>query len=99
MTTFNTITGPCWAKSLKASRARRIKRKNTIMDSITETLQKELDDTKKILSNANDEWAEDHTKLQELCLKAGYSEKEVYGDRYYVPGIQCLAELLFNKIK
>jgi hypothetical protein len=66
------------------------------MDTLA--LRKELEETKKILSLANDEWADDHTKLQELCLKAGYSEKEVYGDRYYVPGIVCLAELLFKKI-
>ena len=66
------------------------------MDTIA--LRKELEETKKILTMANEEWADDHTKLQELCLKAGYSEKEVYGDSYYVPGIVCLGEMLFKKI-
>jgi hypothetical protein len=45
------------------------------------------------------DWAEDHTHLQDLCLKAGYSPEEVYGDSYGVPGISDLADMLFEKIK
>jgi hypothetical protein len=44
-------------------------------------------------------WAEDHTHLQDLCLKAGYSPEEVYGDSYGVPGISDLAAMLYEKTK
>lgn len=43
------------------------------------------------------EWAEDHTYLQNLCRKAGFSEEEVEGDTYGVPGIMDLADMLFSK--
>jgi hypothetical protein len=45
------------------------------------------------------DWAEDHTHLQDLCLKAGYSPEEVYGDSYGVPGISDLADMLYEKTK
>ena len=44
------------------------------------------------------DWAEDHTHLQELCLKAGFSEDEVYGDSYGVPCIMDLAEMLSARL-
>ena len=44
------------------------------------------------------DWADDHTHLQKLCLKAGFSFKEVEGDRYSVPSIMDLADMLFSKI-
>lgn len=45
-----------------------------------------------------EEWAEDHTYLQCLCKEVGYSEDEVEGDSYGVPGIQQLAKMLRDKI-
>ena len=47
---------------------------------------------------SNREWAEDHSALQELCKQAGCSDYAIYGDSYGVPGIQALAQLLFDKI-
>ena len=44
------------------------------------------------------DWADDHTHLQKLCLKAGFSFKEVEGDNYSVPSIMDLADMLFSKI-
>ena len=45
------------------------------------------------------DWAEDHTHLQDLCLKAGYSPEEVYGDSYGVPDVSDLADMLYEKTK
>lgn len=43
-------------------------------------------------------WAEDHTHLQNLCREVGYSEDEVEGNSYGVPGIMDLADMLRSKI-
>ena len=48
--------------------------------------------------NACEEWAEDHTHLQNLCRAAGCTEHEVEGDSYGVPGIIQLADLLRDKL-
>ncbi len=48
---------------------------------------------------SNREWSEDHSFLQDLCKKAGYSDIAVYGDSYGVPSIQDLADMLFDKIQ
>lgn len=48
--------------------------------------------------HACEEWAEDHTHLQNLCRAAGCTEHEVEGDRYGVPGIMELADLLRDKL-
>lgn len=48
---------------------------------------------------ANQDWAEDHTCLQNLCLKAGIAESKVLGDSYGVPCIQDLAEMLVEKLR
>jgi hypothetical protein len=51
-----------------------------------------------LLAQMCDEWAEDHTALQKMCLEAGCSEDEVYGDSYGVPAIQDLAAMLRDKL-
>ena len=40
------------------------------------------------------EWADDHTYLQDLCRKAGFTEQEVEGDSYGIPCISELARML-----
>ena len=40
------------------------------------------------------EWAEDHTYLQNLAKKIGVSPTKVEGDSYSVPGIQELADMI-----
>lgn len=59
---------------------------------------KPLATTKKSLQVACNEWAEDHTHLQNLCREVGYSEDEVEGNSYGVPGIKELADMLRAKI-
>lgn len=44
-------------------------------------------------SNSLD-WARDHTHLQKLCRERGFSEFEVEGDSFGVPGITDLADML-----
>lgn len=56
-------------------------------------------DYREMFKTSCEEWAEDHSFLQELCKKAGYGDHAIYGDSYGVPGIQDLAQLLFDKIK
>ena len=51
-----------------------------------------------ILDFANKEWEKDYIYLQNLCLQLGYSQKEIHGDSYYVPGIKCLADMIFAKV-
>jgi hypothetical protein len=41
------------------------------------------------------DWADDHTYLQGLCVKLGYSKEETEWDGYSVPGIKELADKLF----
>ena len=48
----------------------------------------------KINHTASLDWVHDHTHLQNLCRAAGWPEFEVEGDRYGVPGIIELADLL-----
>lgn len=66
--------------------------------------KKLIDDLKPVatvkegLKMACNEWAEDHTHLQNLCREVGYSEDDVEGNSYYVPGIIDLANLLRAKI-
>jgi hypothetical protein len=40
-------------------------------------------------------WADDHIHLQELCVKAGFTQEEVEGDGY---GCVTLADMLYSKI-
>lgn len=58
-----------------------------------------LEEKDKTIQQLYKDWAEDCTHLQKLCLKAGYSEEEVYGDSYYVPGIMDLADMLFERLE
>jgi hypothetical protein len=44
-------------------------------------------------------WAEDHSYIQRVCQKHGFSELEVEGDQWGVPDIQNLADLLDKKIE
>jgi hypothetical protein len=45
-----------------------------------------------------DDWAHDHTHLQNLCRKAGYDEHAVEGDSYGIRSITQLADMLMAKI-
>lgn len=43
--------------------------------------------------------ASDHRYLTNLCEKYGFSEQEIHGDSWGVPGIQELADLLDRRIQ
>jgi len=45
-----------------------------------------------------DEWAEDHTHLQDLCRAAGCNDLEIDGDNYGVPGIIDLSNSLRDRL-
>lgn len=45
------------------------------------------------------EWVDDHTFLQKLCVEAGYTQDEVEGDGYAIHSIQGLATMLVEKLK
>ncbi len=62
------------------------------------TLRRELEAQKRMLMHACEDWAEDHTHLQNLCRAAGCTEHEVEGDRHGVPSIIDLANLLRDKL-
>lgn len=62
-------------------------------------MERERDEAREISRMSSVDWAEDHTHLQNLCRKAGATEREVEGDSYGVPGIMELADLLFEKLK
>lgn len=69
------------------------------IEAFCREMDEKITDLGKLFKIACQEWAEDHTYLQELCLKEGLTEDEVYGDSYGVPGIQDLVEMLVRKIK
>jgi hypothetical protein len=66
-------------------------------DTIAEA-STEMDRLAKALMHCAEDWADDHTHLQDLCIKAGIPADEVHGDSYGVPGIQELSNLLAAKI-
>lgn len=47
----------------------------------------------------SENWAEDHTHLQNICRKHGATEQEAEGDEYGIPDIQSLADWLDRKIE
>lgn len=53
-----------------------------------------LEEANETIRDLCNEWAEDHTMLQEACIRAGYSKSEVEGDSYGVPDIQELTKML-----
>ncbi|HEY5893078.1 MAG TPA: hypothetical protein VIT91_07595 [Chthoniobacterales bacterium] len=61
------------------------------------SLHRKIDEQARLIRNCCDEWADDHTHLQALCLKAGCHEDQVSGDSHHVPGIQELADMLADK--
>ena len=52
----------------------------------------------RINKNDCDDWAHDHTHLQNLCRKAGYDEHAVEGDSYGIRSITQLGDMLMAKI-
>lgn len=45
-----------------------------------------------------EEWADDHTRLQDLCREAGCTDFEIEGDSYGVPGVVDLAIALRDRV-
>lgn len=62
-------------------------------------LCKERDELKAINYRANLDWADDDTKLREMCLKVGIPQNLIDGDTHYAPHIVGLGELLVQKIE
>jgi hypothetical protein len=52
-----------------------------------------------IIQNMCRDWAEDHTRLQEIALQCGVSQEEVDGDAHVVPDIVRLAEMAVERLK
>jgi hypothetical protein len=59
----------------------------------------EIERLRTINRSACEEWAADHTHLQNLCRAVGRAEHEVEGDSYYVPSISELADMLYCENK
>lgn len=55
--------------------------------------------TKRARETNNLDRSEDHTHLEELCLKAGVPTEKVDGDSYGVPGIMELGDLLLERVE
>lgn len=45
-----------------------------------------------------EQWADDHTRLQDLCREAGCTDLEIEGDNYGVPGVVDLAIALRDRV-
>jgi hypothetical protein len=45
-----------------------------------------------------EEWADDHTRLQDLCREAGCTDFEIEGDNYGAPGVVDLAISLRDRV-
>lgn len=62
-------------------------------------LERELATESAINQRNCEDWAHDHTYLQNLCRKAGYDEQAVEGDRYGIRSIEELGDMLLAKIE
>ena len=61
------------------------------------TLRARVADLEKIKKNECDDWAHDHTHLQNLCRDVGYDEKAVEGDKWGIRSITELGDMLRAK--
>lgn len=61
-------------------------------------LERELATQKRINMTMCEEWASDHTHLQELCVKAGIPREQTEADENGGKGIDELADMLFAKL-
>lgn len=61
-------------------------------------MKSEIKLLQKQISLLCEEWADDDTFIENLCLLNGLSEEEVYGNTYYVPGVQEKVEMLVKKL-
>lgn len=62
-------------------------------------LQRKLSDEKAITRALCNEWAACDTYIENLCLKFGISEDDVYGNSYYVPSIEEKVDMLIKQIE
>lgn len=53
---------------------------------------------KKTIANLCEDWAEDHTHLQELCIKAGCDAETVYDNSVGILSISDLADMLVKQL-
>jgi len=60
-------------------------------------LRAQIADLKKIIKNECDDWAHDHTHLQNLCRQIGYDEHAVEGDKWGIRSITELGDMLRAK--
>lgn len=67
--------------------------------SFARELERELATECAINQRNCEDWAHDHTHLQNLCRKAGYDENAVEGDRYGIRSIEQLGDMLMEKIE
>ena len=67
-------------------------------DELIVKMKQEIELQEALIKRHCDEWADDHTHLQNLCRKHGFSEARVEGDERGIPTISDLADLLDKKI-
>lgn len=60
-------------------------------------LRKQLDDRTGQVKHLCEDWAHDHTELQNRCRAAGCPEIDVTGDQYGTPGILALVDALVRQ--
>jgi len=60
-------------------------------------LRARVADLEKINKNECDDWANDHTHLQNLCRQVGYDEHAVEGDEWGIRSITKLGDMLRAK--
>lgn len=70
---------------------------NEILDELWKLLG-ELSKKEKLLKQSCDDWAEDHTYLQETAKRIGIDSKRIYGNSYGVPGIQELVDMIVEHL-
>ena len=65
-------------------------------DELFDTISKEQ--LNSMLNMANEQWAEDDTFINDVCLLNEVPEFEIYGNSYGVPGIQEKVKSLVIKL-
>ena len=67
------------------------------LHSLCRVAADEIEQQSKIIKTECDDWASDHTHLQNLCRSVGYDESAVGGDSYGIKSIAQLADMLHAK--
>lgn len=91
----------CQGLQIADLRARLSAREEEVKRSVDNiaTLRAELVALQKTNRLACEDWADDHTKMQEKAVAVGIPKEATEGDSYGVPGIQELADLIIEHMR